>query len=331
MDSVNLTIIQISKLIKEDTSKLYTDELQEIITSLLLDVSELITPEVEITSLSFKKMIFERLDRYLSKISDIEYKINPKQKNSSLILSGLNHSNESLDNMKCYMCNIGMSFIPDFSCYMCRNCGLEFVINGTIIQDIPTLNDVIYDKKTGSFSPKRHAEVWLNCILAREPIEEIGSVNDPHGEKLIQTIREMSYKYGYILQLLTIKNIREFLVTLGKTELNKHIPLILVNVTGIEPPILSDDIYKKAILLFVIAIQVRSKIKKHTYQKNRNYYPYYLIKILEQVISKDNIAERKILEYIHIQDWDTTAMDDLEWYDICKFLPIEYKPTIHIR
>ena len=97
--------------------------------------------------------------------------------------------------------------------------------------------------------------------------------------------------------------------------------------TGIGPPNVPDHITNQVENIFTKAIEVGEKIKQNR-RINRNYYPYYIYRIIEYITQVENIDLRRILFYIYIQSKDTVESDDLDWEKICKELKeVEYKPT----
>ena len=72
-----------------------------------------------------------------------------------------------------------------------------------------------------------------------------------------------------------------------------------------------------------------SKIKP---QKKTNcpYHPYFIYKIIEQIINKDSdkIKKAQILSCIHLQSRETLIQNDLIWGPICSRIPeFKYFPT----
>ena len=61
---------------------------------------------------------------------------------------------------------------------------------------------------------------------------------------------------------------------------------------------------------------------------NRNYYPYYIYKILDQLLAADDYENRRVLYYIYIQSKETVEADDADWEQIClELAEIDYVPT----
>lgn len=61
---------------------------------------------------------------------------------------------------------------------------------------------------------------------------------------------------------------------------------------------------------------------------NRNYYPYYIYKILEQLLAGGDPEQCRVLYYIYIQSKETVEADDADWEQIClELTEIAYVPT----
>ena len=207
-------------------------------------------------------------------------------------------------------------------------CGAIQELCNTTIEDVYRTES--QKPRSGTFNPNRHFQDWWIHILAREPEEELGDKNDPmnfNGEKLINNLKYIVARDNKILRRLTINDIRSMLRELGKTDLNKNASLILKKITGISPPILSEDITIRVENLFTKANEISERIRRSN-RTNRNYYPYYIYKILDHVLDKSDRESRRILCYIYIQSKDTVEADDADWEEICKELvEIKYKPT----
>ena len=111
-----------------------------------------------------------------------------------------------------------------------------------------------------------------------------------------------------------------------QTSLNRNIPLILKKLTGIGPPSLSEQLLQKVEKIFDKIVEVEEK-RDRPGRTNRNYYPYYIYKIFDSVLDKDD-PSRGVLYYIYLQSEDTLEKDDLDWYEICKSVPeLKARPT----
>jgi hypothetical protein len=231
---------------------------------------------------------------------------------------------------KCSLCNNSMNIDSNKSELKCDRCGMIKELIGTVFDDTHFYNQEGQKTKSGTFNPNRHFQFWWYHILAKESEEELGDKKDPnnmYGEKVLKQIRVIIERDRKILQLLTVNDIRIILRELERTDLNKNVPLILKKLTGIGPPIVPDRITMKVESLFTRAIEIGEKIK-HSKRINRNYYPYYIYRIIEAITEESDSELRRILYYIYIQSKETVESDDIDWEKICDELKeIKYKPT----
>lgn len=237
---------------------------------------------------------------------------------------------QNINYNKCFLCANNMTIDSSKSELRCDQCGMIRELIGTVFDDTQFYSQEGQKAKSGTFNPNRHFQFWWSHILAKEPEEEIGDKKDPnnlYGEKVLKKIRSIIVRDHKILQLLTVNDIRLILREIEKTDLNKNVPLILKKLTGIGPPHIPDHITIKVENLFTKAIEIGERIK-HNKRINRNYYPYYIYRIIEAITTEKNTELRRVLYYIYIQSKETVESDDLDWERICQELKeIKYKPT----
>lgn len=230
----------------------------------------------------------------------------------------------------CVNCSTEMLVDASRSELQCSTCGAIRELIGTVFDDSQFYSQEGQKAKSGTFNPNRHFQFWWMHILAREPEEEIGDRSDSknmYGEKLIEQLKVIISRDQHILQLLSVNDIRLMLRELGQTDLNKNVPLILKKLTGLGPPHISDTIAIRVENLFSKALEMSEIVRQKT-RVNRNYYPYYIYKILEQVIPEADFEQRRILFYIYIQSRETVESDDADWELICKEMSeLKYIPT----
>lgn len=230
----------------------------------------------------------------------------------------------------CTLCGNIMTIDSSKSELRCDNCGMLKELIGTVFDDNQFYNQEGQKAKSGTFNPNRHFQFWWSHILAKEPEEELGDKKDPdnlYGEKVLRQIKNIIVRDHKILQLLTVNDIRSILREIGKTDLNKNVPLILKKITGIGPPYIPNNITIKVENLFTKAIEIGERIR-HNKRINRNYYPYYIYRIIEAITTEKDVELRRVLYYIYIQSKETVESDDLDWENICnELVEISYKPT----
>ncbi len=238
--------------------------------------------------------------------------------------------NQTVNYNKCSLCDNIMTIDSGKSELRCDYCGMIRELIGTVFDDNQFYNQEGQKAKSGTFNPNRHFQFWWSHILAKEPEEELGDKKDPdnlYGEKVLKQIKNIIIRDHKVLQLLTVNDIRSILREIEKTDLNKNVPLILKKITGIGPPHIPNHITIKVENLFTKAIEIGERIK-HNRRINRNYYPYYIYRIIEAITTEKDIELRRVLYYIYIQSKETVESDDIDWENICKELKeIPYKPT----
>ena len=230
----------------------------------------------------------------------------------------------------CGDCKKEMCVNADTSELACPGCGKVRELIGTVFDDAQFYNQEGQKAKSGSFNPNRHFRFWMDRILSREPEEELGDKDDPDntcGEKLLAQLRGIVRRDRKILRLLTVDDTRAMLKEAGRTDLNKNVPLIMRRLTGVGPPSLAESICQRVEKLFSKAIEIGERVRPAG-RTNRNYYPYYIYKILDAILEEDDRDNRRILYYIYMQGQDTLDKNDREWEEICVELPeIEWAST----
>lgn len=234
-----------------------------------------------------------------------------------------------IDYTHCIACGSNMIVNATRSELKCPedDCGIVCSLVGTVFDDMQFYSQEGQKAKSGTFNPNRHFRFWWTHILATEPESEL-AVRGETAEKLIADVNNIIGRDKKILQLLSVVDIRLILQELAhSSNLNKNIPLILKKITGVSPPQLNDGIAVRVENIFSKAIEISERIRSDS-RVNRNYYPYYIYKILDQLLEPDDVKQRRILCYIYMQSQDTVEADDREWEQVCMHLPeIDYVPT----
>jgi len=236
-----------------------------------------------------------------------------------------NFDNYSTINYRiCNICGDIMEINQIKSELICSTCAMIKPLIGTSYENTQFYLQDTKHQKSGTFNPNRHFYFWWTHILAREDESEImKDVND----NLFDNLAHIIQRDKKVLRMLTLIDVRNMLRELKKTELNKNIPLILKKITGIGPPSIIEEIEIKVERIFSKVISVCENIKRSG-RTNRNYYPYYIYKIIDVIIPKEDFENRRILYYIYIQSKDTVECDDLDWEQICESISeLVYRPT----
>ena len=238
----------------------------------------------------------------------------------------------ALDLERCLACGGDMSVDSARSELRCAACGNIVELVGTVFDDSQFYSQEGQKAKSGTFNPNRHFLFWWTHILAREPEEEIGSGDgdDQYGERLLAQLRAIVVRERAILRLLTVNDVRAMLREVGRTTLNKNVSLILKKLTGVGPPQVPLAAAVRIENLFTKAIEIGERIRRDD-RVNRNYYPYYIHRIVEATTVSGSAADaevRRLLYYIYVQSQGTVEEDDRDWELICQELTeLAYVPT----
>jgi hypothetical protein len=304
-------------LIAEDFSNELNNLINKILNVLKINKIELIDNNILVKKYKNRKKDYTIELQHLFNI--LPWSINTKD---------IYHQNINYNN--CSLCANIMTIDSGKSELRCDSCGMIRELIGTVFDDTQFYSQEGQKAKSGTFNPNRHFQFWWSHILAKEPEEELGDKKDPdnlYGEKVLKQIRSIITRDHKVLQLLTVNDIRSILREIEKTDLNKNVPLILKKITGIGPPYIPSHITIKVENLFTKAIEIGERIK-HNKRINRNYYPYYIYRIIEAITTEKDTELRRVLYYIYIQSKETVESDDMDWEHICEELKeIQYKPT----
>jgi DNA-directed RNA polymerase subunit M/transcription elongation factor TFIIS len=304
-------ISQKTKKIKEEYMKILSDE--NIINTLNIIAKDCSTLISLVKDKSDQNKLTSYLDKFYSTVS-----------------CDLINYVQTDDYSLCSNCQVQMISDFDTSELQCPKCGNIYQLVGTVYSETSNSSSDKVKNKSGIFNPNRHFQTWWCHILAKEPEEELGDPNDPqnqHGEKLIEQLRAIIRRDRKILRLLTVYDIRLMLKEIERTELNKNVPLILKKLTGIGPPMLSDEFGACVEKYFTKIIEIAEKQMKST-RRNRSYYPFYIYKIIDAIVPESNYEIRRVLYYIYVQSNSTIIQADREWRTITSYLDdIEFKVT----
>lgn len=237
----------------------------------------------------------------------------------------LNHINpftkkkDEASQFKCQTCNIKMIISSNMSQIMCSGCGIKEKLRGMIFEDDQFFQQEGQRTKHGNYDPTKHCKLWVDRIQASE------TKDIP--DKLIVIIKNLAkIDKVYDLKRLSCESIRVYLQKSNNSRYNEHVPLIRKIITGISPPQLNDLERRKIHIYFDKIITIYSEIKPVN-KTNTNYHPYYILKILEQIIKNRN-RRKEIISCIHLQARETLIEHDILWQKICEHIEeFKYIPT----
>jgi hypothetical protein len=324
-------------LLPPDKKEFFKNELSKIEIKILMTISSLLPIDTQTKEEYLRKI---STSGYIGKLENIILSCEPlitnktkfkdyyEQFKKTVVIDTVAKTNIEI----CYLCGGTVTIDCLKSELQCTNsdCMAIYELTGTIFDDTQMFSQESQKSKSGTFNPNRHFQRWWDHILAREPEEEIGEKSDPKnliGEKLLDKCRKIVIRDKLVLRMLTVNQVRQMLQELKMTKYNCNVPLIMKKLTGIGPPRLSDELAVRVENLFTKAIEIEEAIRPMS-RTNRNYYSYYIFKILDFLIPEDDLENRRVLYYIYMQSKDTVESDDIEWKKICAELKeIEYKPT----
>ena len=92
-------------------------------------------------------------------------------------------------------------------------------------------------------------------------------------------------------------------------------------ITEKEPSILTEHECRRVYIIFSRVVQIYNRIKPDN-KPNCPYHPYFIYKIIEQLLKDPIDAQRRteILQSIHLQSRDTLIDNDNIWKPICDTL-----------
>lgn len=200
----------------------------------------------------------------------------------------------------------------DLAHWICKECG--YATNEAMTQDKPCYRDGQQTEIITKFSYKRlnHFRDWIKLFQGKECTE----IPDEVYSKLREEIR----KYRLRKHEVTEDQLRRFLKKLKLNSYYEHIPFILKELTGKEPPVIPKELEEQFIVMFM---ETQDPFDRHKPASRKNFlsYAYVLHKFCE-LLGRDDFAKKfsllKNREKLYEQDriWEKIC-DDLGW----QFIP----------
>jgi hypothetical protein len=274
-----------------------------------------------------KENIISKLDRVLNVIKNqIEKNTFSKEHLHEIYSLIKEFNNSTIDkNIKevvyeMCVCSTKMDIDPVCSTLVCKNCGITKELYGTVFEDDQFYYQEGQRTKHGTYDPSKHCRFWVERIQARETTD----INESVILKIKKCIKDDKIKNK---NQITCNQIRMYLRRTHNSKYNEHVPLIRKIITGIIPPQLSDYEMQLIHIYFDKVIHIFDEIKPPK-KTNCPYHPYFIYKIIEQIIKGNNIRKIQILSCIHLQSRDTLVYNDLIWKPICvRIEEFSYIPT----
>jgi hypothetical protein len=208
------------------------------------------------------------------------------------------------------------------SSLICKKCGITKKLYGTVFEDDQFYYQEGHRTKHGTYDPSKHCRFWVERIQARETTEI--------PESVIKCIKTCIFdnKIKNINQI-SCYQLRKYLRQTHNAKYNDHIPLIRKLIIGVSPPQLTERELQLINIYFDKVIHIFDDIKPPE-KTNCPYHPYFIYKIIEQILNKDcdKIRKHKILSCIHLQSRETLVDNDRIFKPICARIEnFTYIPT----
>jgi len=220
------------------------------------------------------------------------------------------------------VCGSSMTIDANSSMLICTHCGLSKELYGTVFEDDQFYYQEGQRTKHGTYDPSKHCRFWVERIQARETTEI--------PELIINSVKKCILRDKIKNKnQVTCALIRKYLRQTRNSKYNEHVPLIRKIITGITPPQLTDYEMQLIHIYFDKVIHIFDEIKPPQ-KTNCPYHPYFIYKIIEQIMStnRDLSRKAKILSCIHLQSRSTLVTNDSLWCLICVHIPeFSYLPT----
>jgi hypothetical protein len=248
----------------------------------------------------------------------------------NIISAFKNYSNGNIDieyNDKMYNicgnCKTLLSIESKTSEYICKKCGTVEKMYGVVFEDEQFFYQEGQRTKHGKYDPTKHCKFWVDRILARE------NIDDKKFKNAVKSVKACRKRDKIRTEQLTCEMIRSYLKELHLTAYNDHVSLIRKEITRREPTQLTEHEIKLVYAYFCRVIQIFNKIKTIN-KPNCPYHPYFIYKIIEQILKKPehNIRKKEILSNIHLQSRETLIDNDNIWSQIVPHISeFDYVPT----
>ncbi len=214
----------------------------------------------------------------------------------------------------CSSCKTAYTIDEKTSEFTCKGCGATEKMYGVVFEDEQFFYQEGQRTKHGKYEPTKHCRFWVERIQAKESTEI--------PETVINKIKRCIRREKVWIDNISCESIRGYLKQLKISKYNNHIPLIRKTITGKEPPQFTEHELKLIFMYFGLVIQIFIRIKPSE-KSNCPYHPFFIYKIVEQLLNKPTDLDRKkeILSCIHLQSRDTLIENDKIWFAICDHIP----------
>ncbi len=223
----------------------------------------------------------------------------------------------------CILCKYPLVIEAKTSEFVCKKCGTVEKMYGVVFEDEQLFYQEGQRTKNGKYDPSKHCKFWVDRILARE------NIDDNKFKDAVKAVKLCRKRDNIRIEQLSCEMIRSYLKELHLTIYNDHVPFIRKKITNIEPAQLTDHELMLVHVYFSRVIQIFNRIKTSN-KPNCPYHPYFIYKIIEQILKGNEHASRRkeILSNIHLQSRDTLIENDCIWIQIVPYISeFTYIPT----
>lgn len=245
-----------------------------------------------------------------------------------------NNNPIKIDNLKLCSCGYDISNIEvDHidSELICPSCNKIHKYSKVTFND-NQFNIEEYNKlHNNKYSPFRHYEIWKKQIQGTE------IVNIP--DNIIKIIEnDLIQKFKNTISINTntnIETIRTILKNHKLTKYNNNVCKIINKITNKKIYQLTNNENEILNKYFKLSINIFNQMVNDNIidRSNKFYIPYYIYKIIDSIFNNNQSSMNdcvQLLEYIHLQEYDTLIKLDNIWKIICnnKQMSIHYRPTL---
>ena len=219
----------------------------------------------------------------------------------------------------CY-CGARMVIMQAISKFHCNACDAYKTIEGVHAADQSQGQTEIKQRSSG-YDPNRHHRTWIEQIQA--------VANKDFTQTELDTIDRALVERAVVRSALTCEYMRTILKIKKMTKYNDFVPLLVKLMGGPTPPQLTFEDNRVEAVRFARAIELHSIVVPGG--GNKMYYPYFIYRIYEHMFRADPY-KKKILQFIHLQSYDTIMKHDKIFEKICDLAnpddELVYTPTI---
>lgn len=203
-------------------------------------------------------------------------------------------------------CPCGGTMFPDYDLgtLNCDTC--ERIVKSAMhmfVEDRSIGMDNNTKSKSNTYKTSKHFENWMSKILA--------TFIRPGSSELLPAMREYFQSNQITRDRIDYESIRKYLQNNGHKDFYGCVAWFLKEVTGRNPPELTDEERMDISYRFDTVISTFDEIRNSSDNKpiGRTYYPFFIYKILETKFARKP-AKLKILDFIHIQQEKTLLKNE---------------------